>query len=85
MKICETAMISGMNTPSAGEFIRQPAMRINIRKAFVMQFSRIIIYLIFSLIFWECNNPTEISYNSDEERIIGSWNWTKTTGGFGGI
>ena len=32
-----------------------------------------------------CYNPGELSYDSDEERIIGNWDWLGTSGGIGGI
>lgn len=49
---------------------------------------------IYSLVIWlisisGCNTNYEpvdhIIYNSDEEKIIGTWNWVRTTGGIAGV
>ena len=32
-----------------------------------------------------CSQPTEPTYASDEERILGEWNWLSSSGGIGGV
>ena len=51
-----------------------------------MKPSRYFIMIVIGyLLFISCFFSIESKYSSDEERIIGTWNWIKTTGGIAGI
>jgi len=37
--------------------------------------------LFIAIIILSCDNSSKAGYDSDSQRIIGTWNWVRTTGG----